>query len=60
MEVTQRIQPIQDKACQLFEEIEGWGEEQEQVVTIVKQCLDGPINEASIQAFFEQEALAQQ
>jgi hypothetical protein len=31
MEVTQRLQPIQDEACQLFEEIEGRGEELEQV-----------------------------
>jgi hypothetical protein len=60
MEVTQRIQPVRGEACQLFEEIEGRGTELEQVVTIVKQRLEGPVNEAFIQEFFEQEALAQQ
>jgi hypothetical protein len=60
MEVTQRLQPVQDEACQLFEEIEGRGEELEQVVTSVEQCLEGPMNEAVIQEFTEQEALAKQ
>jgi hypothetical protein len=58
MEVTQRLQPIQDAACQLFEEIEGRGEEMEQVVTSVEQFLEGPVNEEVIQEFVEQEALA--
>jgi hypothetical protein len=49
MEVTQRLQPIQDEACQLFSEIEGRGEELEQVVTAAEQCLEGPVNEAVIQ-----------
>jgi phage shock protein A len=60
MEVTQRLQPIQDEACQLFAEIEGRGEELEQVVTAAEQRLEGPVNEAVIQEFIEQEALAQQ
>jgi phage shock protein A len=60
MEVTQRLQPIQDEACQLFVEIEGRGEELEQVVTAAEQRLEGPVNEAVIQEFTEQEALAQQ
>jgi hypothetical protein len=60
MEVTQRLQPIQDEACQLFSEIEGRGEELEQVVTTAEQRLEGPINEAVIQEFTEQEAMAQQ
>jgi len=58
MEVTQRIQPIQDEACLLFEEIEGHREDLEQVVTAVEQRLEGPINKAVIQEFTEQEALA--
>jgi hypothetical protein len=29
-------------------------------VTAVEQCLEGPVNEAVIQEFIEQEALAQQ
>jgi hypothetical protein len=60
MEVTQRLQPVQDEACQLFEDIEGRGKELEQVVTTVEQLLEGPVNEAVIQEFTEQEALAQQ
>jgi hypothetical protein len=60
MEVTQRLQPVQDELCQLFEEIEGQGGELEQVVTIVEQCLEGLVNEEVIQEFAEKEALAQQ
>jgi hypothetical protein len=53
MEVTQRLQPVQDEACQLFEEIEGRGAELEQVVIVVKQFLEGPVNETVIQEFIE-------
>ena len=60
MEVTQRLQPVQDEACQLFEEIEGRGTELEQVVTAVEQHLEGPVNEVVIQEFIEKEALEQQ
>jgi hypothetical protein len=60
MEVTQRLQPIQDEACQLFTEIEGQGAELEQVVTAAEQRLEGPVNEVVIQEFAEQEAMAQQ
>jgi hypothetical protein len=60
MEVTQNLQPVQDVACLLFEEIEGRGTELEQVVTSVEQCLEGPVNEAVLQEFTEQEALAKQ
>jgi phage shock protein A len=42
MEVTQRLQPVQDEAYQLFTEIEGRGAELEQVVTAAEQCLEGP------------------
>jgi hypothetical protein len=59
MEVTQRLQPIQDEAYQLFTEIEGRGEKLEQVVTTAEQRLEGPINEAVIQEFTEQEVMAQ-
>jgi hypothetical protein len=41
-------------------EIEGRDAELEQVVTAVEQCLEGPVNEAVIQEFTEQEALAHQ
>jgi hypothetical protein len=60
MEVTQRLQPVQDEACTLFEEIEGQGAQLEQVVTSVEQRLEGPVTEKVIQEFIEQEALAKQ
>jgi hypothetical protein len=53
MEATQRLQPIQDEACQLFTEIEGQGEELEQVITAAEQRLEGHVNEAVIQEFVE-------
>jgi hypothetical protein len=60
MEVTQRLHPIQDEACQVFTEIEGRGAELKQVITTAEQRLEGPVNEAVIQEFAEQEAMAQQ
>jgi hypothetical protein len=60
MEVTQRLQPVQDATCLLFEEIEGRGEELEQAVTAVEQHLEGPVTKAVIQEFTEQEAQAKQ
>jgi hypothetical protein len=51
---------VQDEACTLFKEIEGQGAQLEQVVTMVEQCLEGPVNEKFIQEFIEQEALAKQ
>jgi hypothetical protein len=60
MEVTQRLQPFQDEACQLFEEIEGRGAKLEQVVTAVEQRLEEPVNEEVIKEFTKQEALAKQ
>jgi hypothetical protein len=53
MEVTQRLQPVQDKDYQLFTEMEGRGEELEQVITAAEQCLERPVNEAVIQEFTE-------
>jgi hypothetical protein len=60
MEVTQRLQPTQDEACQLFSEIEGRGAELEHVVTTTEQHLEGPINEYFIQEFTEKEPMVQQ
>jgi hypothetical protein len=60
MEVTQRLQPVQYKAYQMFTEIEGRGEELEKIVTRDEQCLEEPINEAVIQEFVEQEVMPQQ
>ena len=58
MEVTQRLQPVQDEACTLFEEIKGQGAYLEHVVTIVEQCLEVHVTEKLIQEFIEQEAPA--
>jgi hypothetical protein len=60
MEVTQQLQPLQDKACQLFIEIENQGTELEQVVISTKKHLEGPVNVALIQEFTEQEVVAMQ
>ena len=60
MEVTQRLQPIQDEAFQLFLEIEGQEAKLEQVITEAEQHLEGPVNEVVIQEFIEQDFMAQQ
>jgi hypothetical protein len=60
MEITQKLQPMQDKAYQLFKEVEGQGVELEQVVTTTEQCLEGPINDAVIHEFIEKEDVTQQ
>jgi hypothetical protein len=57
MEVTQQLQPLQDRACQLFLEIESQGTDLEQVVNTTEQCLEGPISNALIQEFVEKEAV---
>jgi hypothetical protein len=59
MEVTQKLQPIQEVTYLLFEEIEGQGTLLEQVVATVEQQLEGPISEVVVQEFVEQEAIAQ-
>jgi hypothetical protein len=48
MEVTQRLQPMQDEAYTLFEEIEGQGAQLEKVVIAVEQHLEGPVTEQLI------------
>ena len=59
MEVTQKLYPIQEVTYLLFEEIEGQGTLLDQVVVTVKQQLEGPISEAIVQEFVEQEEIAQ-
>jgi hypothetical protein len=44
----------------LFTEVEGQGEELEQVVLVDEQCLEGPVNEVVIQEFVAQEAMEKQ
>jgi hypothetical protein len=60
MEVTQRLQPIQDEVCAVFEEIEGQGSQLDQVVVIMEQHLEGPVTQKLIQELAEQEAQVKQ
>ena len=60
MEVSQWLQPIQEKACQLFAELESQGAELEQVVITIEQRLEGPLNDTVIQEFTEKEVVALQ
>jgi hypothetical protein len=56
MEVTQRLQPVQEEYHAVFEEIEGQGSQLYQVVAMVEHHLKGPVTEKMIQEFPEQEA----
>ena len=60
MEVSQQLQPIQEKACQFFTELEIQGAELEQVFITTKQCLEGSLNDTVIQEFTQQEVVALQ
>jgi uncharacterized protein (UPF0335 family) len=53
-EVTYRLQPVQDEACKIFEEIKGQGAQLEQVVTMVEQRLEGLVTDKVIHEFVEQ------
>jgi hypothetical protein len=48
MEFMKKLQHVQDKACKVFEEIDGQGSLLDQVVATVEQCLEGPIIEKTI------------
>jgi hypothetical protein len=56
MEVTHKLQPMQDEACKVFKDIDGQGSQLDQVVAIVEQHLEGPVTEQMIQELVEQEA----
>jgi hypothetical protein len=43
MDVTHKLQSVQDESCTVFEEIEGQGLQLEQVVVTMEQCLEGPV-----------------
>jgi hypothetical protein len=60
MEVTQQLQPLQDKACQLFIKIENQGTKMEQVMNLAQKHLEGSVNFALIQEFVEQEEFSMQ
>jgi hypothetical protein len=51
---------VQEKACQLFTEVEIQGAELEHVVIRVEQRLEGPVNDALIQEFTEKKVVALQ
>jgi hypothetical protein len=53
MEVTQRLHLVWDEACTLFEEIEGQGANQEQLVTSFEKYLEGPDTDKVIEEFIE-------
>jgi hypothetical protein len=54
------LQPLQEKACQLFAELESQGAELEQGSITKKQRMEGPLNDTLIQEFIEQETIALQ
>jgi cell division protein FtsL len=60
MEVSQQLQPIQEKACQLFTELESQEAELEQVVITAEQHLEGLLNDTVIQELTEQEVVTLQ
>jgi uncharacterized protein YjgD (DUF1641 family) len=60
MEVTQRLQLVQDEAYMIFEDIEFQGSHLDQVVATIEQHLEGPIIEKLIQDFIKKEALEKQ
>jgi hypothetical protein len=60
MEISQKLHPIQEKACQLFAELESQGDEIEQVIITAEQCLEGLLNDIVIQKFTEKEVVALQ
>ena len=53
MEVTQKLQPMEDEACKVFEEIEGQGSQLDQVVATMEQCLEGTVMSRMIQELVE-------
>jgi hypothetical protein len=48
MEVSQRLQPLQEKACELFTELESQGAELKQDVITAEHRLEGPLNDIII------------
>jgi hypothetical protein len=60
VKVTQKLQPMWDEACKVFEEIDEHGSQLDQVVAAVEQCLEGPVTENIVQELIEQEAQARQ
>jgi hypothetical protein len=53
MEVTQKLQPMQDEACKVIEEIDGQGSQLDQVVAAVEQHLEGSVTKKTVQELTE-------
>jgi hypothetical protein len=53
MEVTQKMQSVQDESCKVFEEIDGEGSQLDQVVATIEQHLEGPVTKNMIQELIE-------
>jgi hypothetical protein len=60
MEVSQQLQPLQEKSCQLLAKLESQGSELEQGIITTEQFLEGPLNDTVIQEFTEQKVVALQ
>jgi hypothetical protein len=60
MEVAQKLKPVQDEACKVFEEMEGQGSQLDQVVATVEKHLEEPVTKQMVQELVEQEAQAKQ
>jgi hypothetical protein len=58
MEVTQKLQPMQDESCKVFKEIDDQGSQLDQVVVAIEQCLKGFVIEKIVQELIDQEAQA--
>jgi hypothetical protein len=56
MEVTHNLQPVNDEACKVFEEIDGKGLQLDQVLATIEQRMEGHVIEKMIQEIVEQEA----
>jgi hypothetical protein len=53
MEITHKLQPVQDEACKVLEDIDGQGSQLDQVFARVKKCLEGPVTEKMMQELSE-------
>jgi hypothetical protein len=56
MEVTHKLQYVEDEFFKVFEEIDGQVSQLDQVVAVVKQHVEGPVIERIVQELTEQEA----
>jgi hypothetical protein len=45
MEVTKKLQPVQDESYKVFKLIDGQRSQLDQVVGTIEQCLEGPVTE---------------